>query len=428
MIRFSAFFSNRDKWIISGFYSLCLTLFLIPFPRSWSLYPLGAFLFFGLLAWIFNFGRLKDLFTQQWMIILAPVFYFLLHIIYFMFDSKWIYLEERLMFILIPVLGFPVFISEYTSDNMKLILRSAVFGILFICFFQFARAAWESISFTDGVFKFNPYVNDEVSRFHWDQLSTFQHPTYLTINVLWTICLIFFAGIHMKITGIARILLLILFSVFMFFLSSRAGIIVFALLLTYFIYDYLVTIRKRVFIILLIPFIFFGTYLISGMNKRMNHKLEEIIERQAIEEAGIKGLDPRTKSWFSALKLIKEKPLLGVGLNARNILAAEYDRQGYKTEAELKLNAHNQFLESQLTFGVAGTLILIWMLSIPVIVRKKSWYPSLTDTFLIIVIVSMFFESIFVRQWGIMFFLLFYCLLTMMNVESVIKAGSEQTR
>jgi O-antigen ligase len=144
----------------------------------------------------------------------------------------------------------------------------------------------------------------------------------------------------------------------------------------------------------------------------LNHKLEEIVERSSIEKAGFKGLDPRTKSWFSAINLIKEKPVFGVGLNATNILAEEYSRQGYKTEAELRLNAHNQFLETQLTFGIPGTIILLWMLLTPLIRRKEMWNPELVIPFLIIISVSMIFESILVRQWGTMFFVLFYCLLT----------------
>jgi hypothetical protein len=52
------------------------------------------------------------------------------------------------------------------------------------------------------------------------------------------------------------------------------------------------------------------------------------------------------------------------------------------------------------------------MLITPLIRRRKAWKPSLICPFLIIVAVAMMFESILVRQWGIMFFVLFYCILT----------------
>jgi O-antigen ligase len=422
----SEFLMRKDNWISSGFYTLCLTLFLMPFPRSWSLYPLGVFLFFGLLSWILSYGRLKDEFTKKWPIVLAPVCYFILHLIYIIPDPKLVYLEKKLMFILIPVLGFPVFISDYLSKNITVILKSFIYGILLICIFQFCRATIESITFADGVIKFNPVINEELSRFTWDQLSTFEHPTYLTLKVLWSLCLLVSLGNFLKISRYLKVLVILLFTVFVFSLSSRAGIFILALLLIYFIYNYLVKKNKRILLLIIIPFIIFSTYGVLRINKRMTHKLEETIERSAIEKAGVKGLDPRTKSWFSALNLIKKRPVFGVGLDARDILAAEYASQGYKTEAELRLNAHNQFLETQLTFGIAGTLILFWMLGVMVIKRKESWGTDLIDSFLIIVITSMVFESILVRQWGIMFFLLFYCLLTLVKAEPALRAGSPE--
>ncbi|MCJ7449547.1 MAG: O-antigen ligase family protein [Bacteroidales bacterium] len=418
------FLIRKDSWIASGFFTLCLTLFLMPFPRSWSLYALGAFLFFGFLMWISDFVKLKELFGQKWLIVLAPVCYFLLHIIYFMFDPKWIYLEEKLMFFLIPILGFPVFISDYFSKNLSILLKSFIYGIILICLFLFLRSTWESISFTDGVINFEPLTDQNLSRYNWDQLSIFEHPTYLTIKVLWVICLLAFSGSYLNISKTIRLLLILCLSIIVFFLSSRAGILILSFILIYFIYSYLNMTRRRILLLLIIPLILFGVYKITSLNRRMNRMMVETIERSAIEKTGIKGLDPRTKSWFSAMNLIKEKPVFGVGLNARNILAAEYARQGYKTEAELKLNAHNQFLETQLTFGVSGTLILFWMLGILFMKRKESWGSELIYSFLIVVIFSMFFESILVRQWGIMFFILFYCFLTMSNVEPDLRSGS----
>ena len=406
------FFQMEDKWSIAGFYALCLTFFLISFPRSWSLYPLGAFLFFGLLEWISKFNLIKELFTRKILLIFPPVVYFVLHGVYFILNPEWYYLEKRLMFFLIPLLGLPIFTSDYLFENIRSIFKAFILGIFLICIFQFSRASWESIEITNGVLKFNPVVNEEVSRFHWDMLSTFEHPTYLTIKVLWVMSLLYSAGQFLNIKVSLRIFFILLLSVFIFFLSSRAGIILTAILFIYFTYDYLKTIRKTLLLLIMIPVAVFVIIQVNSLNKRLNHKLEEIVERSSIEKAGFKGLDPRTKSWFSAINLIKEKPVFGVGLNATNILAEEYSRQGYKTEAELRLNAHNQFLETQLTFGIPGTIILLWMLLTPLIRRKEMWNPELVIPFLIIISVSMIFESILVRQWGIMFFVLFYCLLT----------------
>ena len=88
-----------------------------------------------------------------------------------------------------------------------------------------------------------------------------------------------------------------------------------------------------------------------------------------------------------------------------------YQKYGFNEEADLKLNAHNQYLEAQMTFGIAGTLSLFWMLLTPLIFRKRLRFKELTFPFIGLTAFFLVFESMFNRQWGIMFFVLFYCVL-----------------
>jgi len=85
-----------------------------------------------------------------------------------------------------------------------------------------------------------------------------------------------------------------------------------------------------------------------------------------------------------------------------------YIKEGYPYYAQLKLNAHNQFLETQLTWGIPGTVLLILMLFAPAIRRWNVYSRPLYVTFLIILITAFLFESVLVRQWGIMFYSVFY--------------------
>ena len=92
-------------------------------------------------------------------------------------------------------------------------------------------------------------------------------------------------------------------------------------------------------------------------------------------------------------------------------MVEEYLKNGWVEEARLRLNAHNQFLETQMTFGIPGTLSLLWMLFTPLIFRKRLMYSKLATAFVLMMTFFLMFESMFVRQWGIMFFTLFYCIL-----------------
>lgn len=417
---FLAFFSKKKILILSGFYSLCLTLFLMPFPRSWSLYPLGAFLFFGLLIWITKSGIIWELFKKKLLYVLPPIAYFMLHFLYFLFNSKWAYIEDKLMFLLVPLLGFPIIVSGFFRKKINVFIVSFLTGIVVICCYQLIRATFESISIIDGSLKFNPLISPGVSRLNWAQLSSFEHPTYLAIKILWGIVLIYLSGKNCSLLGSLRVLLVLFMSFFVFLLSSRSGIIILILLGIYFICSELESIWTKIILFLFIPLIFFGVFKLTTLSQRMKGEFGEIKDKFKTENIDWKNFNPRTRSWFSASDLIREKPLFGVGLNARNILADEYRNQGYITEADLRLNAHNQYLETQLTFGIPGTIILLWMLLTPFIRRKKLWYPSLIVPFLIIVSVSMIFESILVRQWGIMFFTIFYCLIVLPDKKTEI--------
>jgi len=162
----------------------------------------------------------------------------------------------------------------------------------------------------------------------------------------------------------------------------------------------------------MIPLIFFALFRVMRSNERLNFWIENVKQKVAVEKVDWKNIEPRTRSWYNSMNLIKERPLFGVGLNSTEILAEEHRKQGFMVEADVKLNAHNQYLETQMTFGIPGTIILLWMLLTPLIRRKSLWNPDLVLPFTIIVTISMIFESILVRQWGIMFFVLFYCILT----------------
>jgi O-antigen ligase len=147
------------------------------------------------------------------------------------------------------------------------------------------------------------------------------------------------------------------------------------------------------------------------LNPRIKGKNEQLIESLKAPDSVTKNIDPRIIAWSSSIDLIKQNPVFGVGPDVRDILSGRYLESGHNVAASLRLNSHNQFLETQLTLGIPGTLILLHMLLGPWLIRKRTRFPALVIPFLIIISGCMFFESILVRQWGIMFFLIFYCIL-----------------
>ena len=392
----------------------------MPFPRSWCLWPLAGFLFFALIGWISDFTGVRSLFIKKIFIILPPVMYFLLYLLYYLIGSSiWPLVEDKLMFLLIPVFGFALFSSEFFRKNIRFLLSAFILGILVICIYQITRVSLESISFSEGSLKFNKFISPGISRFNWDQFSTFEHPTYLAIKVLWGISLLLFAKEALKLKIYFRISLVIFFTVILLFLSVKASILILIIFYILFIYRNFNKARILRIILVAVPVIVFVLLIYARNNVRMVRKFDELKTRVLVEKVHWKDVDPRTRSWYTSLILIKERPLSGVGLNIREVLSEKYLEQGFKTEADLRLNAHNQYLETQLAFGILGTLVLFWMLLAPLKGRKKFLEPGIVIPFLIIISVSMIFESILVRQWGIMFFVLFYCILTIPDKKSI---------
>jgi O-antigen ligase len=415
-------YSREDKWVISGFYSLCITIFLLPFPRVMSLWSLGTFMIIGLICWIKDFRKIKNEFHHHLLKILPPVLYFLLYIIYFLFgDHIWVNVEDKLMFLVIPLFGLPIFISEYLKFNIRKLLLIFISGLLVICIYQFSRATIESFSYSEGTLKFNYLISAGESRFIWDRLSNFEHPSYLAIKVLWAIVLLLFSNCILRIKPLLSSVLVIIFSVFIFFLAAKAEILILLILLICFLLSWFKSRTSWVMLLILIPLILVIFVRIAEHNIRIEQKIDQIEGKKAAGKIDWKEFDHRTRSWFCSLELIKESPFLGVGLNARDILAEEYRSKGYNIEADARLNSHNQYLETQLTLGIPGTIILFWMLITPLLLLNRKWNPSLAVPFLIIVTVSMVFESILVRQWGIMFFVLFYCILTIPGKTTVLQ-------
>lgn len=415
------FFERKDKWIICGFYALCITTFLMPFPRFLSLWTLGAFLFFGLLAWIADFHTLYCHLRKNILVIAPPVIYFIVYLISFLLvDPIWMYVEDKLMFILIPVFGFPVFMSAYLKSNMRTLLLSFISGLLVICVYQFSRAAFESLNFVKGNLEINTAISPGISRFMWDQLSSFEHPSYLAIKALWTIVIIISTRTILRFGKGLSLLLIVIFSVLLFFLAAKTELFILLVLLVYFMFSRLKSLKSKLIALISIPLLLMAFYSIIMHNYRVEEMLQDIKKAKTEEHTDWRDFNPRTRSWFYSLDLIKEKPLFGVGLNARNILAEEYRKKGYTVEADLRLNSHNQYLETQLTLGIPGTLALVLMLISPWLIRKRTWNRKLVVPFLIIITLSMISESILVRQWGIMFFVLFYCIITIPEIKNKI--------
>ncbi|HCI56298.1 MAG TPA: O-antigen ligase family protein [Bacteroidales bacterium] len=393
---------------------LSAALFLISFKRSWSLYPIGALIATGFLWWILEFKSIFKAFINRWYLVLPPVIFFLMQFVSVIIGSGSLKLiETRLMFLLMPLFIFPFFYKQLPNLYNRIIIFSFVSGIAIISLYLFARALADLIPMVKQL-GIEEVKKSQSHRLFYSYLSIFEHPTYLSMKALWAMVLILIMRPVKKASKILIPVLFIIFSSLIFFLGSRAGLLAWFIVILTLITGLLMRIKKnRLAIFIATAFILISFLFAVTRISKVNRFIKSTISSLENIETEWKNLDVRTRVWYSAFQLIKEKPLTGYGMaKVEDKLDEEYLKNGFTTEAELHYNAHNQYIETQITLGIAGLFVLLWMLFTPVIHKKQIKFPRLAVYFVLIVVINLFFESMFNRQWGIMFFMIFYCFLT----------------
>lgn len=399
------------------FWFICLILFIVSFPRTWSLYLLSSWLFFCFLYWNINFKGIIGELSGSYLLILPPVIYFLFQFLSILINGdNIINLESQLMFLLVPLLGFPLFRNDFYLKRNNLLFKSFIFGIISISVILLILTL---ICIKN---RFNPEIGlienlkSNSNCFFSTEFSRFEHPTYLGMKIIWSIIVIMFLykdTVNKLFLG----LIIAYYTLIIFLLASKASIIMLTILFIIFLLYYINKSIKESFLKYLTFIIISLILLVSSFGiareiTRINMFLNELERGFSQPEVDWKNLDQRTREWYCAFQLIKEKPILGHGIGrVEDRMVEEYLKNGWVEEARLRLNAHNQFLETQMTFGIPGTLTLLWMLLTPLIFRKRLQYPELATAFVFMMTFFLMFESMFVRQWGIMFFTLFYCIL-----------------
>ena len=151
--------------------------------------------------------------------------------------------------------------------------------------------------------------------------------------------------------------------------EGRAGFIAGMLLCFVFIFIEIYTRWKKasVVCILVFPILFAGAV-----------NLQQRLTMDSINS------DPRTFLWKSAWEVIKERPLLGHGINDAQAVFdekmklyqtaefQEYSIYMEQTKNEKYQDSHNQYLQAMMEFGVLGLILLLFMFVFPIFAVDKN--------------------------------------------------------
>ena len=209
----------------------------------------------------------------------------------------------------------------------------------------------------------------------------------------------------------------------LFLVQSRAGILGFVIMFLGFAIVLIARYKRylvgSLMIVLLLGSIGATLLLIPNSHHRLLSTVENALARNYS--------DDRYAITHAAVSVIEENMPFGVGAGDRiDVLTQRYDALGATKLYWRHYNPHNQFLDTLLATGIPGLLILLTVFVSPAIgcLRSRNY---LFLTFLLIVVLSALFESIFERQMGITFFCFFLSLMAGSNWRTTNNETIENT-
>ena len=400
------------------FFAFFVVIFSLPFGKSIFIPILFGWLCALLISYFVKHDYSVDRFKG---VLILPILFYLFHSFGVaqstnlergLFD-----MQMKLSLLLLPLL-YPYRRESYQL-NWRNFLWTFVAGCVASSLYYFGYALYRSYSLINGLWVFNP-----IPEYGWNnyflssEFSYMIHPSYLALYLLVALLIIGVglsrwrkrgAGVKIAVTLVAVILVSALI-----LLQSRAGILGFVLLalvwLLYLVFarrKYVVGVAVLVALFGLTYFVFTKFDRLANTAKSLETTAEDGIKNQCKED----GTTVRFWIWKSALSVVKEHPVWGVGTgDVRDEMQKQFEHLGMVNSAKDRLNAHNQYLETWLGVGVFGLLALLAMLFVPfwVGIRMRDW---LLVGFICLCSVSFLFESMLNSIAGVGFFAIFYTIL-----------------
>ncbi len=256
------------------------------------------------------------------------------------------------------------------------------------------------------------------NNFSYSFLSHFIHPSYFSLYFLFTLTFVLsgLSSIKSKKYKIGICFLSLYFGGFIFLLQSRANLAAVVAVALSFVIFY--AMKKRKILILVV-----GLLLISFMtiklvqSSRLSWIYSNIVEafngNTEQRKGKIEQDNDRIIIWRNAFQVIKQHPILGVGIGDTD---TELVKQYKKNGVEFEFGTHNQYIYAQLSMGLIGLLLTLSMFFPAFYYGIKNRYFPLIG-FAVAVMVNLMFENMLTRNAGLMFIPWAMTLLLMLSEE-----------
>ena len=387
----------------ANYYLFLLLAFIIPLERK--LIPPTIILLFvsSLINGSFKFKEKKG--------ILALAFLYVTYVVGLIYSTNLKYglfdLEVKLSLLLFPLVFFVSKIEmKKVADN---ILNSFIDGCFVASMLSLISAAIQY------------YLYGNINSFFYGELALYGHSSYMAIFLCFSSALIYIRNIKQN-NAIKfpkkDLFLLGLFSIMIFFLVSKTGII--SILLIHFTFIGYLIIKNKLFLKGTIVLVLISTLLFTGYKvfPEVNNRFNEMFSVVFSESTELNSTSSiRTEIWKTSINILMQHPF-GVGTgDVKDVLVENYVKSGLDYAAEKELNAHNQFLQIALATGILGLLVLMIMIFYPLYYAIKNKH-IIYMVFLGLIIINFLTEAMLETLAGVVFFAFFNTMLYITFVQN----------
>ncbi len=333
-------------------------------------------------------------------------------------------LETKLALIVFPVLFL------FTKRLPKKVLHKVLLNFVFGCF---VNMLFSVVKGSDCFLQTNA-----IDCFYSSKLAFGLHPSYLAMYLNLAIAILLYFEINAirpyKISAYFTWFLLLMFVMFNVFLSSKMGILTLFLILGAFVVFYYGRIGIRKVLVRSIGIgllLLLATWFSPATLERFRYLSKTVTATAKHEKTFVKEVESnsaRVNIWEIVIPLGFENFWFGLGTNdVPSTLVPKYQKAGMEEAAKLRLNCHNQFLETQLAIGIFGLLSVVGLVGTGVyfgIKRRNFVYL----VFSLLCFSNFMVESMLETQAGVVFFAFFNCFFFVQLNQLSIHEGNNRSR
>jgi O-antigen ligase len=389
------------------FIQILLCLLVVSLSAFPKLVPVLIYLL-GFLAIYFFFKKKKNIVNYSYRMIL-PIGFFLVYLLSIVFsnDQKEALgvLESKVSFLFLPFV-FMVFSKE--QINTQKLLTYFTWANVLIVLILFLRSLY--------AYLYDVYVpehNTMLGKVHFTQshFSLIIHPSYfamyLTFSLVYIADQIFKHRLNIvRSFQIATILLGLYCCDSMLSNIVTLILIVLIILRTAWLKSIVFNHWKSISsIVVLTSLVLIGIYQSEIRSSIQTYYI-------SIDKSTTTSIDARILIWKTVVfDVFPESGLLGLGSgDVKEVLTQAYKKNQFTGCYQRQFNAHNQFLQTSISLGILGFLSICSLILLPLgwFLKNKSF---LGFCFSVIIFLNLLTESMFERQAGVVFFVLFYLLM-----------------